>query len=90
MSVDSWLLIGLAGQGLFFMRFIIQWIVSERRKESVIPVQFWYWSIGGSFVLLFYAVHQRDPVFILGQSLGSVIYVRNLVLIGRQNAQRPL
>lgn len=90
MSIDLWLLIGLVGQGLFFMRFITQWIVSERRKESVIPVQFWYWSIGGSFVLLAYAIHQHDPVFILGQSLGSVIYVRNLMLIGRQNAQRPL
>jgi lipid-A-disaccharide synthase-like uncharacterized protein len=80
MTSKLWLLIGLIGQGLFFMRFIVQWIVSERRKASVIPVQFWYWSIGGSLVLLFYAVHQRDPVF---------IYVRNLMLIGRQNAQRP-
>lgn len=89
MTVNLWLLIGLIGQGLFFMRFIVQWIVSERRKASVIPVQFWYWSIGGSVVLLFYAVHLRDPVFILGQSLGSIIYVRNLILIGQQNAQRP-
>jgi lipid-A-disaccharide synthase-like uncharacterized protein len=89
MTVNLWLLVGLIGQGLFFMRFIVQWIVSERRKTSVIPVQFWYWSIGGSLVLLFYAVHLRDPVFILGQSLGSIIYVRNLMLIGQQNAQRP-
>ena len=90
MTIDLWLLIGLAGQALFFMRFIVQWIVSERRKESVIPLQFWYWSIGGSLVLLFYAIHQRDPVFILGQSLGSVIYVRNLMLIARQNVKQPL
>jgi lipid-A-disaccharide synthase-like uncharacterized protein len=89
MTIDRWLLIGLAGQGLFFMRFVVQWIVSERRKESVIPIQFWYWSIGGSLVLLVYAVHQRDPVFILGQSLGSVIYVRNLMLIAQHGANRP-
>ena len=86
MSIDTWLVIGLVGQGLFFMRFIVQWIASERRKASVIPVQFWYWSIGGSLVLLLYAVHLRDPVFILGQSLGSVIYVRNLMLIAREGA----
>jgi len=83
MSIDTRLVIGLVGQGLFFMRFIVQWIASERRKASVIPVQFWYWSIGGSLVLLLYAIHLRDPVFILGQSLGSVIYVRNLMLIAR-------
>jgi lipid-A-disaccharide synthase-like uncharacterized protein len=84
MSIDTWLVIGLVGQGLFFMRFIVQWIASERRKASVIPVQFWYWSIGGSLVLLLYAIHLHDPVFILGQSLGSVIYVRNLMLIARE------
>ncbi len=84
MSIDTWLIVGLAGQGLFFMRFIVQWIASERQKRSVIPVQFWYWSILGSLVLLIYALHRRDPVFILGQSLGSVIYIRNLMLIAKE------
>ena len=84
MSIDTWLVIGLVGQGLFFMRFIVQWIASERQKRSVVPIQFWYWSILGSVTLLLYALHQRDPVFILGQSLGSVIYVRNLMLIARE------
>jgi lipid-A-disaccharide synthase-like uncharacterized protein len=89
MSIDTWLVIGLVGQGLFFMRFIVQWIASERQKRSVVPIQFWYWSILGSVTLLLYALHQRDPVFILGQSLGSVIYVRNLVLIARERAVPP-
>jgi len=82
--LDRWLLIGLLGQGLFFMRFVVQWIASERQKRSVVPTQFWYWSIVGSLTLLVYAMHQRDPVFILGQSLGTVIYVRNLMLIANE------
>ncbi|MEW6324707.1 MAG: lipid-A-disaccharide synthase N-terminal domain-containing protein [Nitrospirota bacterium] len=90
MSSDVWLLIGLIGQGLFFMRFIVQWIASERQKRSVVPIQFWYWSILGSLTLLLYALHRRDPVFILGQSLGSVIYVRNLMLIAKERPEpRP-
>jgi lipid-A-disaccharide synthase-like uncharacterized protein len=83
-----WVAVGLLGQALFSARFIFQWIVSERRKESVIPVGFWYLSLGGSLILLTYAIHRQDPVFILGQSFGSFIYIRNLVLISRRKAKR--
>ncbi|MBI5379416.1 MAG: lipid-A-disaccharide synthase N-terminal domain-containing protein [Nitrospirae bacterium] len=84
---DWWIVIGFGGQFLFFMRFLIQWIASERRKASVIPVAFWYFSLGGSAILLAYAIHRVDPVFIAGQSMGSLIYIRNLVLIRRQRAE---
>lgn len=84
MTATYWLVVGFAGQALFGMRFIIQWIISEKRGESVIPLPFWYLSIGGSLVLLTYAIHKQDPVFIMGQSLGSIIYIRNLVLISRK------
>jgi lipid-A-disaccharide synthase-like uncharacterized protein len=83
MTASHWLIVGFFGQFLFFMRFLIQWIASERKGESTIPVQFWYFSIGGSLVLLVYSIHKQDPVFILGQGLGTAIYVRNLVLIDR-------
>lgn len=76
-----WVVIGLAGQMLFMMRFLVQWVQSERAKRSVMPVAFWYFSIAGGLVLLSYAIWRRDPVFILGQSLGVVIYARNLWLI---------
>lgn len=84
MTATYWLVVGFAGQALFGMRFIIQWIISEKRGESVIPLPFWYLSIGGSLVLLTYAIHKQDPVFIMGQSLGSIIYIRNLILISRK------
>jgi lipid-A-disaccharide synthase-like uncharacterized protein len=76
-----WLLVGFAGQGLFMLRFLIQWLQSERQHRSVIPVSFWYFSVAGALVLLVYAVHREDPVFIAGQVLGVGIYVRNLFLI---------
>jgi len=79
-----WLLLGFAGQGAFFMRFFVQWLVSERNKKSTIPMAFWYFSIAGGLILLIYAIHLRDPVFITGQSCGLVIYLRNLALIGRE------
>jgi lipid-A-disaccharide synthase-like uncharacterized protein len=79
-----WLIIGFIGQGLFFMRFFVQWIQSERAKRSVIPVAFWYFSLGGGVVLLAYAIHRADPVFILGQSTGVFIYLRNLHLITQE------
>ena len=85
--MSFWIAFGLVGQAMFFFRFLVQWIVSERRKESVIPVPFWYLSIAGSLILLAYAIHRRDPVFILGQSMGSVIYVRNLILIHRKKRE---
>jgi lipid-A-disaccharide synthase-like uncharacterized protein len=79
----AWLLIGLGGQLLFTARFVVQWIVSERKKRSVIPVAFWYLSLAGSLVLLSYAIYRKDPVFILGFSFNSVVYIRNLRLIYR-------
>lgn len=84
MTATYWLVVGFIGQALFGMRFVIQWIISEKRGESVIPLPFWYFSIGGSLILLSYAIHKQDPVFILGQSLGSIIYIRNLILISRK------
>jgi lipid-A-disaccharide synthase-like uncharacterized protein len=76
-----WLLVGLGGQVLFMLRFVIQWLHSERQRKSVIPESFWYFSIAGALVLLAYSVHRRDAVFILGQVLGVGIYLRNLALI---------
>ena len=86
LGVDSttemvWVIVGLGGQVMFMMRFLIQWIVSERHKRSVIPISFWWFSIGGAAILLAYAIYRADPVFILGQSLGFFIYARNLWLI---------
>lgn len=77
----TWVMVGLTGQLLFTMRFIVQWFVSEKQRKSVIPVAFWYFSLAGGIVLLTYALWRRDPVFILGQSTGLVIYMRNLWLI---------
>jgi len=81
MEVWIWRGIGLLGQGLFFSRFLVQWIASERRKESVIPLYFWYLSLSGGIILFFYAMHIQDPIFILGQSCGVFVYTRNLILI---------
>ena len=78
-----WLLLGFFGQFLFLCRFLIQWIVSEKEKKSIIPIVFWYFSIGGACLVLIYAIYRKDPVFILGQSLGIVIYARNLYLISQ-------
>lgn len=82
-----WVLFGFFAQALFMMRFLIQWIASERARKSVIPVAFWYFSLAGGLTLLAYAIHRRDPVFIFGQALGTVIYLRNLWLI-RVEARR--
>ena len=79
-----WIAIGFAGQFLFMMRFLWQWIQSERRKRSIIPLAFWYFSLTGGMTLLIYAIHRRDPVFITGQALGLFVYTRNLVLIRRE------
>lgn len=78
------LTIGLLGQGLFFMRFFIQWLYSEREGRSVIPLAFWYFSLGGSGCLLTYAILRQDIVFIIGQSTGSFIYLRNLYFLRRE------
>lgn len=79
-----WLGIGFLGQALFTSRFLVQWIVSERRGESIVPLAFWWFSILGGITLLGYALWRQDPVFILGQSMGLVVYGRNLVLIARK------
>ncbi len=85
MEFSSQLLaIGLIGQGFFFMRFFWQWIASEKVQRSVIPVNFWYLSLFGSCFLLAYAILRRDIVFIIGQSTGLIIYIRNLFLIQRE------
>ena len=76
-----WVLFGLGGQFLFMSRFLIQWIATERARESTIPTAFWYLSIMGGMVLLIYAIYRRDPVFMLGQSIGVFIYARNLWFI---------
>ena len=79
-----WLAIGFFGQFMFFMRFLVQWVVSEKRKESVVPISFWYFSLLGGLILLSYAIYRKDPVFILGQAGGAFIYLRNLMLIYRK------
>ncbi len=89
MSVNSipvsWLVIGFAGQAMFSGRFLVQWIASERRRKSIIPVLFWWLSLAGGLLLLSYAILRRDPVIIVGQSAGLVVYIRNLILIRREN-----
>lgn len=79
-----WLVLGLAGQGIFAARFIVQWIVSERERQSVIPIAFWYLSMLGGVLLFMYAIYKRDPVFIIGQSTGVFVYGRNLWLIHKR------
>ena len=81
LTPQIWLIIGFIGQTIFASRFLIQWIVSERASKSIIPNIFWWISIVGSLILLSYAIHTQDPVFIVGQSCGFLIYSRNLYLI---------
>lgn len=85
-NADIWIMIGLCGQSLFFLRFFIQWITSEKIGKSVIPEVFWYFSLGGGIILLAYAVHRQDPVFILGQSIGLLVYIRNIMLVWQEKA----
>jgi lipid-A-disaccharide synthase-like uncharacterized protein len=84
-----WIIIGFTGQALFSARFIVQWLASERLKRSIIPTAFWYFSLAGGVTLLAYAIHKQDPVFIAGQGLGLIVYLRNLYLIrsGRQKVE---
>ena len=84
MDLKFWLvMLGFLGQFLFFLRFFVQWVASEKEKKSVIPMAFWYFSLAGSIILLIYAVCRRDPVFTVGQSMGILIYSRNLMLIAQ-------
>ncbi len=80
-KIDIWLIVGFVAQGMFFLRFFVQWVVSERQGRSVVPLAFWIFSVMGGTMLLIYAIHRRDPVFIFGQAGGLVIYARNLMLI---------
>ncbi|MCF6157520.1 MAG: hypothetical protein E3K32_02880 [wastewater metagenome] len=79
--LNVWIILGLIGQLLFGSRFFVQWVISEKRGESIIPEVFWYLSMGGSAILLTYALYRRDPVFIIGQCTGLFIYLRNVMLI---------
>jgi len=80
-----WLTIGFLGQGIFFMRWVVQWLASERSAQSRVPIAFWYMSLTGGLITLAYAIYRKDPVFIAGQSVGTLVYLRNLMLIyGKQ------
>ncbi|TAL11308.1 MAG: lipid A biosynthesis protein [Nitrospirae bacterium] len=84
MSAETiWLIVGFGGQGLFFGRWLVQWFHSEREQESAIPLAFWYFSLIGGLITLVYAIHRMDPVFITGQAVGTLVYLRNLMLIHR-------
>ena len=82
-----WLAVGFLGQACFSMRFLVQWIASERRRESVVPISFWFLSLAGGVALFCYALHRLDPVFIVGQGAGLFIYLRNLLLIRRKGRE---
>ena len=87
MTADQiWLGIGLGGQALFSARFLVQWIASEKKKQSVVPTPFWYFSIVGGLSLLAYAIYRHDPVFIIGQGAGLFVYARNLWFIHKSPA----
>ncbi len=87
-SVHAWLVLGFVAQALFTARFLVQWLASERAGRSVIPMMFWYFSLSGSSLLLLYAIHRHDPVFIVGQGSGVFIYLRNLHLIFRERKNK--
>jgi lipid-A-disaccharide synthase-like uncharacterized protein len=87
-QLNWWVLLGFAAQALFTMRFLVQWLASERVGKSVIPLAFWWFSIGGGMLLFFYALYRRDPVFILGQGFGVFVYLRNLQFVLRERKLR--
>ena len=86
-QLNWWIVLGFIAQALFTMRFLVQWIASERAGRSVVPMAFWVFSIGGGILLLVYALYRRDPVFILGQAFGVFIYLRNLYFVMREKKQ---
>ena len=86
-TLTVWIAVGFAGQLVFSARFIVQWVLSERKGRSYIPMAFWYFSIVGGMTLLAYAIHRQDPVFIAGQAFGLIIYLRNLTLIARERTK---
>ncbi|MDA0666925.1 MAG: lipid-A-disaccharide synthase N-terminal domain-containing protein [Planctomycetota bacterium] len=83
-------IVGFIGQAIFFMRFLVQWLASEKEQKSVIPTAFWYFSIGGAFLLLLYGILDHDPVILIGQSTGLLIYLRNLHFIRIQKREKSL
>lgn len=84
---DVWILLGFAAQALFTMRFVVQWLASERARRSVVPASFWTFSILGGALLLVYAIYRKDPVFIAGQAAGLFIYLRNVWFIVREHRE---
>jgi len=80
-----WLIVGFTGQLFFTARFLVQWLTSERARRSVVPKAFWYFSIGGGITILCYAIHREDPVFIVGQASGLLIYLRNIYFLSRES-----
>ncbi len=86
-SEMPWLAVGFLGQAAFSARFLVQWLVSEARRQSVIPYVFWWFSLLGGSLLLAYALWRQDPVFIIGQSFGLLVYMRNLMLIRQADAE---
>jgi lipid-A-disaccharide synthase-like uncharacterized protein len=92
-SPSFWLVVGFLGQATFTARFLVQWIASEKKRDSVVPVAFWWLSLLGGMALLSYAISRRDPVIIVGQAMGLFVYVRNLMLVGkaaRRQARREM
>ena len=90
MTPERWMIVGFLGQALFTMRFLVQWAASEKKKDSVIPVAFWWLSLLGGLTLLTYAISRADPVIVVGQAMGLFVYVRNIMLIekARMRAER--
>lgn len=87
-TTGMWLMIGFLGQAVFTARFLAQWIASEKRRDSVVPVVFWWLSMGGGLLLLAYAISRRDPVITVGQSMGVFIYIRNLMLVAKNRRRQ--
>src|SRR5271167_737668 len=85
-----WLVIGFTGQAIFTARFLVQWAASERKRDSIVPVAFWWLSLLGGLTLLSYALYRRDPVIAVGQGMGLFVYIRNLMLVAkaRRRAER--
>ncbi len=88
-KLDIWAIVGFSAQVVFTARFIVQWIASERKGKSFVPIAFWYLSIIGGLGLLIYAIARADPVFIVGQSCGCIIYLRNIMLIFKEKGIKP-
>jgi lipid-A-disaccharide synthase-like uncharacterized protein len=89
-SLGFWLTVGFLGQALFTARFVLQWIASERKGSSVVPLEFWWLSLLGGFAILCYAISRRDPVIVAGQGMGLFVYARNLVLLRKAKRHQTL